>query len=244
VKLENKVCIITGASQGIGRATALLFAKEGARLVINGRNRKRIKIVCDEIRDVGGVALPVVADVSKSSQVSRMVQKTVKEFGGIDVLINNAGVYEIISMLDMTEEKWDRVIEINLKGTFNCVKAVLPIMLKRGRGKIINMGSIAGKTGGALPLAHYAASKAAVMCFTRSLASEFGPMGLNVNAVCPGVIETGMTKEIVREKKRLIPLKRIGQPEDVAQAILFLASDESNYITGEIMDVNGGLLMD
>jgi len=240
---DRKVVLITGATRGIGRAIALGFAEEGAVIGVNGRNEALIREVSQKIEDLGGKAVDCRADVSDSKQVAQMAENFLKQTGRIDVLVNNAGMYEIVSFRDLTEERWDRVMAINLKGTFNCTKAFIETMIEQGQGKIINLGSIAGKTGSAMPLCHYAASKAGVICFTKSIATEMAPHGINVNCVCPGVIDTDMTVDIVEEKRGLIPLG-IGEPEDVANAVLFLASDKADYITGEIIDVNGGLLMD
>lgn len=240
---KDKIVLVTGASKGIGRATALAFAREGAFVAINGRNATSVREVMHEIESLGGSGMGVPADVSSSDQVAHMVSDILKKKGKIDILVNNAGIYEIVSIREMTEEKWDRMLGINLKGTFNCTKAIIEGMIHQRYGKIINMGSIAGKTGSILPLAHYATSKAGIMCFSKSMARELAPYGINVNCVCPGVIETDMTADMLDEKKELIPLG-LGKPEDVANAVLFLASERARYITGEIVDVNGGLLMD
>ena len=239
----GKVVLVTGATKGIGRAIALAFAREGAFVAVNGRNEERITQVAQEVEAVGGSAMGVRADVGDSVQVGEMVGEVLRRMKRIDVLVNNAGIYEIVSIREMTEERWDRVMRTNLKGTYNCTKAVIETMIEQRYGKIINIGSSSGKTGSILPLAHYAASKAGVICFTKSMARELAPHMINVNCVCPGVIETDMTVDIVDEKREQIPLG-IGQPEDVANAVLFLASDEAKYITGEIMDVDGGSLMD
>jgi 3-oxoacyl-[acyl-carrier protein] reductase len=239
----DKVVLVTGATRGIGRAIALGFARGGAIMAINGRSKETIQKMGHEVETFGRRAMCFKADVSKSEQVNHMVSDILKKMRRIDILVNNAGIYEIVSIRQMTEERWDRMMETNLKGTYNCTKAVIETMIKQRYGKIVNLGSIAGKTGSVLPLAHYAASKAGVMCFTKSIARELAPYGINVNCVCPGVIETDMTIDIVDDKEKQIPLG-IGIPEDVANAVLFLASEKARYITGEIMDVNGGLLMD
>ena len=244
MKLTNRVALVTGASRGIGEAIALALAREGADVAINGRNIERLEVVASEIRDMKRRVLITKADVSVSSQVSRMVKTVLDEFARVDILVNNAGIYETISLEEMTEAQWDRIMAVNLKGTFNCSKAVISFMKQQRWGKIVNIASDAGKTGGVMPVAHYAASKAGIISFTKSLATEFAPYGVNVNAVSPGIIETEMAGIVVKKRKVSIPLGRIGTPEDVANAVLFLVSDEASYITGEILDVNGGLVMD
>jgi len=162
----------------------------------------------------------------------------------MDILINNAGVFEICPFLQISEDVWDKIIDINLKGTFLCSKLALPIMVKQKSGVIINMSSMAAKTGGILPVAHYAASKAGIIALTKALAREFAPYGIRVNAVAPGVIKTKMAESQAEEKRKIIPLGDLGEPEDVAKAVSFLVSDDAGYITGEVIDVNGGLVMD
>lgn len=240
----NRVALVTGASRGIGKAIALALAREGANVAINGRNTERLEMVANKIRDMKRRVLVIKADVSISSEANRMVKTVVGKFAKVDILVNNAGIYETISLEEMTEAQWDRIMAVNLKGTFNCSKAVIPFMKHQKWGKIVNIASDAGKTGGMIPVAHYAASKAGIICFTKSLAREFGPYGVTVNAVSPGIIDTEMAKTVLKRRKASIPLGRIGTPEDVANAVLFLVSDEASYITGEILDVNGGLLMD
>jgi 3-oxoacyl-[acyl-carrier protein] reductase len=197
---------------------------------------------------MGRKALSFHVDVSKSGEVNAMVEKVLAQFGKIDILVNNAGICKVASIEETTEEDWDRIMAVNLKGVFLCSKAVMAVMKKQRSGRIVNMGSLAGKVGGVATGANYAASKAGVMCFTKSLAKELAPYGVTVNALAPGVIETDMTHGITggdwTNYLRTIPLGYIGAPEDVANAVLFFVSDEARYITGEIMDVNGGMLMD
>ncbi|MFH1823779.1 MAG: SDR family NAD(P)-dependent oxidoreductase [Candidatus Firestonebacteria bacterium] len=242
--MKNKIALITGSTRGIGKATALRFVNEGISVVINGRNEESIMTVVKEIKDKGGKATGKKVDISKIDEVQKMVKEIIEEFGYIDILVNNAGIYEIVPLLEITEEKWDKMMNVNLKGTFNCIKTVLPFMIKQKSGRIINITSIAGKTGSMLPLAHYAASKAGIISLTKSVAREFASYGITVNAVCPGVIDTEMTADIIEGKRNQIPLGDAGKPEDVANAVFFLSSEQSKYITGEILDVNGGLLMD
>lgn len=256
MKLSGNVAMVTGSSRGIGRAIAQVFVREGAQVIVNGRDARRIEEAVEEINSQhsslhpdglgsgGGCAWGMRADVGDRRAVHQMVDAVLEKFGRIDILVNNAAIYEIVSLREMTEEQWDRVLNINLKGAFNCTKAVLEPMIQQGHGSIIHIASDAGKTGGILPVAHYAASKAAIIAFTKSVAREFAPFGIRVNAVSPGVIRTEMTETLIKQRPLSVPLGRIGTPEDVAKAVLFLASEDASYITGEILDVNGGLLMD
>ena len=244
MKLSNRVAIVTGAAQGIGKAIAVVLAQNGADVVVADLNIEKAQKTANEVSKSGRRALPIQVDVSSSRQVSDMVNKTLEKFGKIDILVNNAGIIELISIFDITEKQWDRIMSVNLKGTFLCSRAVLDVMAKSRSGKIINIASDAGKNGSSLPAAHYAASKAGIICLTKSLARELAPLGIKVNAVSPGLIETDMTNDIITQRKANIPVGRVGKPEDVAGAVLFLASDDADYITGEILDVNGGLIMD
>ncbi len=214
-------------------------------MVINSRNQSEADKVAHQIHDQVGVkTLALRADVSNIEEVKTLMKKTVDYFGRIDILINNAGVFEICPFLQISEDTWDKIIDINLKGTFLCSKLALPIMVKQKSGVIINMSSMAAKTGGILPVAPYAASKAGIIALTKALAREFAPYGIRVNAVAPGVIKTKMAESQAEEKRKIIPLGDLGEPEDVAKAVSFLVSDDAGYITGEVMDVNGGLVMD
>jgi len=245
MRLKGKVAIVTGAGRGIGRAVARLFAQEGAKVVINySRSERGAQDLADEIRRGGGEVLLVKADVSKADEVKMMVQKTVEKFGRVDILVNNAGILVPAGFLDSTEEMWDKTIDINLKGTYLCSKEVAPIMLNQKKGKIVNIASVCGLAQlTALGNTPYVASKAGVIGLTRSLAVNLGP-NINVNAISPGVIETDMVAFFTPERKNMIisetPLKRTGRPEEIASATLFLASDESDFITGEVLTVSGG----
>lgn len=251
MRLKGKVALITGATSGIGRATAILFAGEGAKVVVCGRNRKRGEEVVERIKRDGGEAEFVQADVSRSAVVRRMVATAVEKYGKIDILVNNAGIAEAGKpCVELEEEEWDRTISVNLKGVFLCSKAVLPTMIKQRGGKIVNMSSISGPVIGGFNEADYEASKSGVVGFTRALAVEVGKYGINVNAIAPGIIETPMTvkgkshlEQMKKFAERWIPLRRIGKPEDVANLILFLSSDDSSYITGQVIVIDGGKTM-
>jgi len=248
MKLSDKISIVTGGAQGLGRAITIGLAQRGSDVAICDLKFELAQQVETEIRSFGRKAISLKVDVSKSVEVNQMVEDVLREFGKIDILVNNAGICQVVSIENMTEEDWDRVMNVNLKSVFLCSKAVMGIMKKQRSGRIINLGSIAGKIGGILTGANYSVSKAGVMCFTKALARELAPFGITVNAVAPGVIDTEMIQSITGGDSsgyaKTIPLGYIGAPEDVANAVAFLASDEARYITGEILDVNGGMLMD
>ena len=242
--MAGKVVLVTGATDGIGRAIALAFAAQGADVVVNGRNANKATQVKRAIEKLGGRALVLRADVSNAAEVRRMVSAVLRRWRRIDVLVNNAGIFQTIPAVRITERQWDRVIDTNLKGTFLCTQAAMKHMIRRRSGTIVNVASDAGKTGSSIPAAHYAASKAGIICLTKSLARELAPYGIRVNAVSPGLIDTKMSRRVLKTRTVTIPLARVGRPEEVAEAILFLASDRASYITGEIVDVNAGLVMD
>jgi 3-oxoacyl-[acyl-carrier protein] reductase len=248
VKLKNRVAVVTGGARGIGKAIALTFLREGAKVAIVDFDKERLETLKKEIEKEYKEAMTISCDISKSSDVKEMVSQVQKSFGRIDILVNNAGIIRRGTIETVTEEDWDRVIEVNLKGTFNCCKAVARIMKQQGYGKIVNVSSIAGKTGDITSAPGYGPSKAGVDALTKTLARQLAPYGINVNAVSPHAIETEMSAQWSEERRKeiiaSIPLGRLGKPEDVANAILFLASDEASFITGEILDVNGGALMD
>lgn len=253
MRFQGKIALVTGGARGIGKVIATSFAHEGAIVVINDINLQASEKLAQELRHKGFQVLAFKADVSKGAEVEAMIHKVIEECDKIDVLINNAAVFaESLPIVEIKEEEWDRVMDANLKGVFNCSKAVIKHMMKQMSGKIINITSFTGKTGrvvystfGSPTKAHYCASKAGVISLTKSLAFELAPYNVNVNAVAAGSIATEATEE---QKKRmitpLVPLGRVGQSEDVAAAVLFLASSEASFITGEILDVNGGTLMD
>ena len=252
IKFDGKVVIITGASLGIGKATALEFAKSGASVVVNYfQSKEAAEQIVENIKTSGGKAVAIQADVSKSQDVQRLVKTTQDTFGErIDILVNNAGsLIERRSIQDMTEELWDETMDVNLKSVYLCSNAIIPIMKKNKYGRIINISSIAARNGGGIGATHYSASKAAVLTFTKGLAKELANTGITVNAVAPGVITTPFhdkfsTTEIREGFKKIIPLGREGTPEEIAYVILFLASDYSSYMLGETIEVNGGMWMD
>jgi len=246
LKLTGKVALVTGAAQGIGRAIGLLLARNGADIVVSDINLEKAEETAKEIRAIGPKAMALKVDVSNLSDVERMVEGILEKLAKIDILVNNAGITRDKLILRMTEEDWDAVLGVNLKGTFNCTKAVIRHMTKQRSGKIVNIASVVGEMGNA-GQANYSASKAGVIGLTKTIAREYAQRGINVNAIAPGYIETPMTEALPgkakEELKKLIPMERLGKPEDVAEAVLFLVSEESNYITGQVLNVNGGIYM-
>jgi NAD(P)-dependent dehydrogenase (short-subunit alcohol dehydrogenase family) len=250
MRLKDKVSIITGAGSGLGKEMALLFAREGSKVVVAELKEESGKRVAEKIRRQGGSALFVQVDVSRASDAERMTQETLKAYGRIDVLVNNAGINPSrTSLADTSEEHWDLTLTVNLKGVFLCSKYVLPPMVRQGGGSIIHIASAAGLIG-CSSRAAYSASKGGVVGLTRSMAVDYAPQGVRVNSICPGFIETELThsyfENIRQDEKRwqhiieLHALNRIGVPSDVAHAALFLASDESSWITGLNLAVDGG----
>jgi 3-oxoacyl-[acyl-carrier protein] reductase len=249
--LHGKVALVTGASSGIGRATAQALAKNGARVAINFlRNSAGADAARSQITEAGGSAIVVQADVTKLSEVRSLVQQTVAEFGPVDILVNNAGsLVERLKILELTEERWDEVIDLNLKSAFLCCQAVAASMMERKTGAIINVSSIAGRNGGALGSIHYSAAKGGLITFTKGLAKEMGPFGVRVNAVSPGVVDTPYheqfsSPEMMKTYAGMIPLGRVGTPPEVGQVICFLASASASYLAGETIEINGGMFMD
>ena len=245
--LEGKVALVTGGSRGIGRAIALKLAGEGAAVAINyAGNAKAAEEVKASIEAAGGKAMVVQADVSSAEAVDAMVEAVVNELGGIDILVNNAGITRDGLLMRMKEADWDAVINTNLKGVFYCTKAVSKLMMKKRSGRIVNMASVVGLTGNA-GQANYAAAKSGVIGFSKSMAKELASRGITVNMVAPGYIETDMTA-VLSDKVReamisTVPLARAGQAEDIAGAVLFLVSDMASYITGQVINVDGGMVM-
>ncbi len=249
MKLDNKIAIVTGARKGIGRAIALALAKEGANVVVSDVSQEDCQKVVTEIKALGRKGLALKCDVSSRVEVEDMIRRTVAEFGKVDILVNNAGVISFKPFLELTDEDWDNTLNVNLKGQFLCARAVAGEMVKNKWGRIINVASISsGGCGIAFPLiAHYTASKGGVMALTEALALELTPQGINVNAICPGAIDTDMakgTKESGQIEQVLlrIPKGRLGQPEDIANLAVFLASEESDYISGAAIVIDGGWL--
>ena len=244
-KLDQRVAIITGGGTGIGRSIALEFAKEGADVVISSRNMANLKKVVEEIKSLGGHSLAIAADVSVAQQVCNMVKQTVDKFGRIDILVNNAGIARSAMLLEMTEQDWDDVLDINLKGVFLCTQAAAKYMIEQRYGKIINISSIAGRGWNRPGRANYCVSKAGVIQLTKSAALELGPCGINVNAIAPGAILTPMippeqAKQFVEDREKVAVLGRIGTTQEVAHLALFLASDDSSFICGETIAIDGG----
>ena len=246
MELKGKIALVTGAAQGIGRAIALLLAQKGADIVISDINLEKAEEMAKEIEALGRKAMAIKVDVANTNDVERMVEAILERFGQIDILVNNAGIARDKLILRMTEEDWDSVLNVNLKGTFNCTKAVIKHMSKQRKGKIVNIASVVGEMGN-VGQANYSASKAGVIGFTKTIAREFAQRGINVNAIAPGYIETPMTEalteKVKEELRRMIPMERLGRPDDVAQAVLFLVSEASSYITGQVLNVNGGIYM-
>lgn len=246
MQLKDKVALVTGAGQGIGREIALTLAREGAAVVIADVNAQIAEKTAQEVQLLGIQSLAQKVDVSQPGEVEEMVNKILDKFGKIDILINNAGITRDNLILRMKEDEWDAVIAINLKGTFNCLKAVAKPMVKARSGKIVNVASIIGIAGNA-GQANYAASKAGVIALTKSAAKELAIRGINVNAVAPGFIQTAMTDvlpdAVKAEMLKKIPLAKLGTVADVAQAVLFLAGSESDYITGQVIVIDGGMVM-
>lgn len=244
--LKGKVAIVTGGAQGIGKSIANQLAQAGANVVIADVMEEVAKSTAQEISQKGNEAISIKVDVSSLSSVEEMVKKTLDKFGRIDILVNNAGITRDALVMRMKEEDWDLVLDINLKGAFNCIKVVSPIMVKQKSGKIVNIASIVGIIGN-IGQANYSASKAGLIALTKTCARELASRRINVNAVAPGFIQTSMTERLpaqVKEKlSSQIPFGEIGKPEDVASAVLFLVSEKASYITGEVIRVDGGMAM-
>ncbi len=246
--LKDRTAIVTGGGQGIGRAICGIYAEEGAAVVVVDINESAAEETARQLNRegyAGRSARAVRADISVATEISALVDGVVEEYGRVDILVNNAGLALFRSVEACTEEEWDRVMAVNLKGPFLLSKALLPTMIAQQSGAVINLASVAGKTGGVVSGAPYSVSKAGIECLTKSLARELAPHGVRVNAIAPGIIDTALTAHHDPAFVDAIPLGGSkGEPRDVAEAALFLASDRSRHITGEILDVNGGLLMD
>jgi len=250
VDLKGKVAIITGARRGMGKSHALALAKAGAKVVVSDISQEECEKVVEEIKKAKGEAMAIKCDVSKKAEVDEMIKKTIDEFGRVDILVNNAGICQFKPFLDLTEDDWDRTININLKGYFLCAQAASKEMVKQKSGVIVNIASIAmGQVGVGFPtLAHYCASKGGIVGMTETMALELAPYGIRVNAISPGAIETPMIDPLKSDPKTMegtlsqIPLHRTGKPEEVSNLVLFLASDSSSYMTGSTVVIDGGWL--
>ncbi len=248
-ELSEKSAVVTGSSYGIGKSIALLFAEKGARVLVNySKSEEKANEVVSEIVRKGGTAIALKADVSKSADVKLMMDTCLKNFGRIDILVNNAGILPFGQIEEITDEILERVFRVNFFGAFYCCREVVPVMKRQKYGKIVNISSIAGQQGDHSTAPCYGASKGALSVLTKSLARRLGPSGINVNAIAPHAVITPMMDYWDDEKRermrKEIPVRRLGTPKDVAAAALFLVSDESDYITGQIIGVNGGYLMD
>ena len=254
MRLKDKVAIITGSGRGMGRSDAIIFAGEGAKVVVCDINGDNAQAVAKEIKDAGGEAFSIKTDVTKPEEVEALVQETIKRYGQIDILVSNAGWDELRPFLHTDINFWNKILDLNLKGHMHCVKAVLPHMSKRNCGKIVTIGSDAGRLGNPME-APYSAAKGGVIAFTKTIAREFGRFNITANCVCPGITDTPLAQEMIsaipeKEKalkmmetvKAMTPLRRIAKPEDVAYAVLYFSSDESNFVTGQTLSVSGGLV--
>jgi len=248
MRFKDKIVLVTGAAQGIGEATAIAFAKEKARIALADLNLDGISAVKKRINEMGEESITLEVDISQPDMVNDMVEKVVDYFGRLDILVNNAGIIARGGIENISDDILNKVLNINFKGVFYCCRAVVPIMKKQKYGKIVNVSSITAKRGDNTTAPCYGASKGAILTLTRSLARQLGPFGINVNAVAPHAIDTPMMKYWDEKKRKQVieslPVRRIGKPEDVANAILFLSSDEASFITGETINLNGGYLMD
>lgn len=246
MRLSGKIALITGSSSGIGRATALLFAREGADVVINGRDEHKIATVVKEVTSVGRRALGRRANVGSFTEVGAMVEQALTEFGRIDILVSNAGIFHHQSFLAMTEAEWDEVLTVDLKGTFNCARAVINPMIAQRWGRIICITAISGLAG--YPnMTHIAAAKTGVHGFVKALAREVASSGITVNAIAPGLVDTpilvNLSEAAIARFTRETPVGRIGKPEEIAEACAYLASDHAGYVTGQVLNMSGGLLI-
>lgn len=248
MKSQDRMALVTGAASGIGRATAIALAQSGAGVALVDVDDARLAGVTAAVEATGQAALPCLADVSVAEQVEAAVAHMVEALGRLDILVNNAGIVYVGPVAKMSEADWDRVLAVNLKSVFLCCRAAIPVMRRQGFGRIVNISSVAARSGGTITGANYAASKGGVWAFTKTLARELAPNGITVNCVMPGVIDTPMTqghnRKAMADLERAVPVGRLGRPEDVAKVVLFLVSEKAGYITGATLDVNGGLRMD
>jgi 3-oxoacyl-[acyl-carrier protein] reductase len=245
IDLKDKVTIVTGSGRGIGKSIVTAFAKAGAKVVVSDINEKDVQEVAKELESQGFEAVGIAGNVTKYEDCENLINQTKEKFGKVDVLINNAGITRDNLIVRMDEEDWDAVIAVNLKGVFNCSKAAVKVMMKQKFGNIINIASVVGITGNA-GQANYSATKGGVIAMTKTLAKEYAGRKIRVNAIAPGFIDTAMTQAIPEKARNemisSIPLKRLGQPEDIANAAIFLASDMADYITSQVIVVDGGMI--
>jgi len=249
MNLKGKVAIVTGSARGIGKQIAGKLASKGANVVISDISESAARETAAEIESgYGNKTACIPVDITKTEQIDNLISGTVEQFKRIDILVNNAGICPLTGIEDITLEEWNHVLSVNLTGVFFCCQAVTPVMKKQKSGSILNMASIAGKFGGVAAGAHYSASKAGVICLTKVFAKTLAPFGVRVNAIAPGPVETDMVKDFSDEAMDFLvkqaPLGRIADPDDIAEGAVFLLSDSARHITGEILDINGGLLMD
>jgi 2-hydroxycyclohexanecarboxyl-CoA dehydrogenase len=247
--LSGKNAVITGGASGIGRAICLRLARDGAGVAIFDINEEGADETAEEVRGLGGRALPIITDVADSLSVRRAVECLHAQLGPADILVNDAGIGQFALLAEMTEEQWDRMIAVHLKGTFNCTRALVPDMIQSGWGRVVNIASVAGLSGGGPGLSHYAAAKGGIVAFTKALAHELGPSGITVNAIAPGLIDTPMIRQgivsgdIFEVAVEGAPVRRIGAPDDIAAACAYLVSPEAAFFTGQVMSPNGGRFM-
>lgn len=247
--IEGRVAVVTGGARGIGREICLEFSAQGTVVIVTDVDLDGATKVAEEIMERGGKAVPFETDVTKEVQIKEMIGKTIEKHGRLDILVNNAGINTLSSIEEITEKEWDTILAVNLKGVFFCSREASKVMKSRGWGRIVNIGSVAGKTGGSVSGIHYCTSKAGVMYLTRNLAYHLASYGITVNAVAPGTIEgTNMTADWSSEVKagliQKTPIGRFGKASDIAAGVVFLASEQAEFITGEILNINGGYLMD
>ena len=249
MKFQDKIAVITGGARGIGRAITEGLVSEGATVIISDMDMESASKTASEIQtSIGGRAVPFKTDVREKGNILSLVEWAMKEFGKVDIFCNNAGICTSPPIEDISEEDWDEMMNVNLRGVFFCCQAIMPVMKKQRQGRILNMASLAGKVGGLAAGTHYSASKAGVICLTKSFARELAPYGVTVNALAPGPVDTDMLQTLPPERKEIMmnqcPLGRFADTTDIAGAALFLLSDSARHITGATLDINGGILMD